>query len=605
MISSLLHCAPAGALALVSALTFAPIFLAAAEPAWRMLETPRFTVISQLGDKPTHAWAEEFSQFTEELRRVFRAERPHVPPLTVVLFARTRDFSRYKPMRPDSREPAAIGGLFSHQGNWSVIGLANLYTQENTRELIFHEAVHWFTSADPVIHPLWLSEGLAEVFSTFRQEKGRVHWGAAISRHVELLRADDRMLPFERFLYLTPDDPLFNQTERTGIFYAQSWVFVHYLLFGAHDGSRNALTHYFHALSSGRHPDEAFRQAFEQDYTTMARTLNSYIRNGYYETRIRPESPNARITGPTVAAPAPVVEVALARLALAADRLETARRHAERAVTLAPDQPGGHEVLAQVHERNGNKPAALSASLEAERLGSQDASTLFQLAYLSAEEPGYGESAAKSREIANLYLRVIAVSPTMEEAYENLSAVAPVLEVVEDADIAALKQGARMFPHRGEITLGLAALVDRRGDRSTARALLVKARRAGLPVDAERNATRMEDRWLYDETITHIESLLRAGQFADALIACDDVISRITDIYIRTTMARLRQDITSRARLAEADDALRTGDFVAARRLYEAMLADPAVPGNIRGLLEDMLRRLPAAVPTATIPGSP
>jgi hypothetical protein len=41
----------------------------AGDPPWRMMESPRFTMISQRGDQPTRAWAGQFNQF--------HADAPH------------------------------------------------------------------------------------------------------------------------------------------------------------------------------------------------------------------------------------------------------------------------------------------------------------------------------------------------------------------------------------------------------------------------------------------------------------------------------------------------------------------------------------------------
>ncbi len=466
--------------------------------AWQLLETPPFTVVSELDDQATRTWAGEFSQFIAELRRVFEAKRPNLPPLTVVLFAGDRDFRAYKPLRPDGRGPASIGGFFNHRGNWSVIGLAGGYRNQAVRELIFHEGVHWFTSNDPVVQPVWLSEGLAEVFSTFRQEDGSVRWGTDLPAHVRLLRTEP-MIPFERFLFLTRDDSLFNESDRSGMFYAQAWAFVHYLMFGQRDGSSHALSDYFAALGTNIHPDDAFRQAFGQDYVRMGETLAKYVKDGHYYKVIRSESIAARITGPITIAPPAIVEVALARLAIGAARFEVARPHAARAVSLAPNQPGGYELLALLREEAGDHAGARAACARAVELGSKDASTLFLLAYLTAvsEMRDNGIKSPEARHLGDLYRRAIELCPTMMQAYQNLATLAPSLEPIDDDDIAVLRQGARRFPHRGEILVGLASMVARRGDRTTARALIVEARERGLPLDCERQARRLEEGWWY------------------------------------------------------------------------------------------------------------
>jgi Flp pilus assembly protein TadD len=370
-------------------------------------------------------------------------------------------------------------------------------------------------------------------------------------------------------------------------------------MYGQHDGPRDALARYFEVLASGVHPDDAFQTAFRHDYEGMGETLGKYIRTGQYGMRVRPDSPAARITATPVAAPAAVVEIALARLALAANRIDVAQPHAQRAVAFAPSEPGGHEMLAQVHERRGDKVAALAACVQAERSGSHDASTLFLLAYLSASSDSLDHT--RARAIATLYHRVIAVSPTMEEAYVNLAAMAPALEPTEDEDLVALKQGARMFPRRGSLLLGLAVMVDRRGDRATARALLTEARKRGLPINDAHNALRMENAWLFDEASAHIDRLVAKKDYFAALAACDQAIAQVSDIYVKGALVRLRQDLGSRAALVAAEKASSAGDYAGARHCYETMLTEPGLPGSLRRHIEAALRQLPVTPPPRAI----
>lgn len=569
----------------------AAVVAARAEPRWRLVQTPELTVVSQLDDRSTGRWAEEFSQFIAELRRVFKAPRPHVAPLTVVLFARDRDFARYKPLRTDGRKPQPVDGFFHHRGNWSVIGLANRFDDEATRRLIFHEGVHWFTSNDPVNYPVWLSEGLAEVFSTFRQKDGTVRWGTDIPAHVRYLR-EEPLLPFEQFLYLTRDDPLLQSETHAGSYYAQAWAFVHYLMFGQRDGSRESLSEYLALLGTGSDPDDAFQQAFGRDYAGMGATLTDYVRDGHYYKVLRPEKQTARLQAEPVSAPPDQVAVALARLALAAGRDDIARAHAEEAVGLAPGTPAGHELIAQLCERAGDHAGALATSRRAVELGSRDASTLFLLAYRLAEEEIHPSNA---RTIADLYASATVASPTMLEAYRNLAAIAPALDEITDQDLQVLKQGMRLFPHDGGIVLGLADLVARRGDRATAATLLREARRRGLPLDQEAQAARMESNWLYREATERIEVLTRAGDYVSALAVCDETTARVDDIYVRGSLAQLRRTLAFQAELAAIHGLVDAGDAAGARARGQVLLNAYGANPAQRRHVEELLRRLPPA----------
>lgn len=578
--------------------------LCAGEPAWQVLETPRFTVVSQLAAKPTRAWAEEFNQFIEELRRVFKTSRDYQPALTVVLFARDRDFTAYKPIGPDGRTAMPVDGFFNHDGSWSAIGLAEHYRDESTRELIFHEGVHWFLSADPVKYPVWLDEGLAEVFSTFRHDGQKVRWGTDIPAHVSRLRAEP-MLPFEQFFYTTRADPLFNESQRNGMFYAQSWVFVHYLMFGNHDRPRDTISTYFDLLAGGSHPDAAFKQAFGDDYQNMGRTLSTYIRTGKYFKVTRWESSAAKISAPVQLASPYVVDIALGRLALASGRNELARQHANQALAGSTQLPQGFELLAAVERRAGDEAAAFAACSRATLLGSQDANTLFLLAYLTARgETERGDFSGRNvRAVANLYRQAIKANPTMVEAYNNLAALAPALDPVEDADLAALKEGGKRFPHRGEIVLGLATMVAQRGNRAVARDLVDEARKRGLPLPEERRAQQMEQCWLCDEYTKRINSLVGNERYGDALSAYDELIPQVSDASLRGVLQHNRQMVAIQVRTAAAEAAVRNRDYPTARRGFEALLGESDLPPTLRRTLESRLRQLSSIEPTAATIG--
>src|SRR5688572_7082589 len=60
--------------------------LANAGEEWRTLESPHYTVISQLDDRATRAWAVEFDEFIASLTAALGLRAAALPPLTVVLF---------------------------------------------------------------------------------------------------------------------------------------------------------------------------------------------------------------------------------------------------------------------------------------------------------------------------------------------------------------------------------------------------------------------------------------------------------------------------------------------------------------------------------------
>jgi len=305
----------------------------AAAPGWHGLRAPDFAILSQLSERDTRAWADEFEQFIQALRDVVPMDPGALPPLTVVLFANPGQFSPYRPLGPDGK-PIDAAGFFSRHPTWAVIGLASRsHNAAETRHIIFHEGVHWCMSQTAGSYPLWFNEGLAEVFSTFRVEDGQARWGDPLLGHVGLLR-ESAPLPVERLLSVTQDNPLYYQKHRIGIFYAESWALVHYMLFGRRAGSSADLFYYFQELRTGMAADKAFEVAFGTDYAGMDENLKDYVDAGQYAVATKDLPSSAGITAEFATAQPLVVEKTLENLAFSARRLDVARMHAEAVARL-------------------------------------------------------------------------------------------------------------------------------------------------------------------------------------------------------------------------------------------------------------------------------
>src|SRR4051812_5496256 len=90
---------------------------------WHVLETSRFTIVSQWNEKDTRAWADDFNQYIDALRHIVKIDEALLPHLTVVFFARDKAFRPYLPSRPDGK-PWPVAGYFSRRDTWAVVGLA-------------------------------------------------------------------------------------------------------------------------------------------------------------------------------------------------------------------------------------------------------------------------------------------------------------------------------------------------------------------------------------------------------------------------------------------------------------------------------------------------
>jgi hypothetical protein len=467
---------------------------------WLRVTTPEFTLFTDLKEKQAVAWAAEFTQYIAALRGYFLMQDRHLPPLTIVVFEWERDFLDYRPLDLHGK-PQAMDGFFSRQESWAVAGLAGGQMSDEVRRKVFHEGTHWFMSVQNRPNPLWLEEGLAEVFSTFAVTNGHVEWGRMIKSHLAVL-GPILPVPLEKLLVTGHTELFADESSRTGYFYAESWLFVHFLMFGHHDFPRSALADYKVFLSSGVAPNLAFQRAFGRTYAKMEDQLFDYLRSGEYSVQRQPLA----VVGELRAEQATKrdTEEALGRLALVGRRWEIAEEHARAVTSLAPEDPRAFEILGLARLGRGDAVGSIDAFSRAAKLNSRDFFPYFELAHAEHAEGTTGPMGLSSitpeaaRRMANLYEQAINLHARFLPSFRGLVGLVGIAEPWSVEDMRFLELGQKLFPQDEFISVGLAVLSWRAGEREKARsqlaAILATEQQAGGS-DARNYARRLDMLW--------------------------------------------------------------------------------------------------------------
>jgi hypothetical protein len=563
----------------------------AAEPDWLKLQTPRFGVVSQLGPESTERWAREFDRFIEAIQQLFGANDLTLPPLTIVLFENTRAFRPYLPNLQANRDE--IAGFFGNQGTWSTIGLAGRSASAVTRRIVLHEAVHWLMSANEVELPVWLEEGLAEVYSTFEVDGGNGRWGMPIEDHVNYLNQVG-LLPLEEFFRISR-----TEVHGSNRFYPQAWAVVHYLLFGDGGAHRRKLAEYLAQLRQAD-LETAFTTAFDSSFEDVQKELRSYVRSGRYSYS------QVEFTGgvlPLETAPATPanVEVSLARLAIAGGNLELAKRHAEELIDLLPTAAVGYDVLALTAASAGDA-AALGAALDrAIELDSSDA-TVYSLKANELLRTHTIKDASivellppeTARAVADLLHRSITLWPGDRGAYERLALALLNVDVATEQDDAGLALGRRVFPTAGFVLVGQAAVERARGNTTEAARLLRQSRVGPMTLPARYRAAidGVHDYWLMDWLRGELERLTADERFADAhaLLGAQLADQTLTD-RPRSAIEALDAELTGFEQAHDAYLALRAGRRDEARAILERIVNDSTTTARVRRNAERWLEQ--------------
>jgi len=311
--------------------------------------------------------AGRLEQFHEAYGLLAGAQAVASPPIIVMAFPDHKSMEPFLALYQG--RPASLTAFFIHGSDENLIVLP--LSGYGSLESVFHEYAHLLLRHNDRIWPLWLDEGMAEIYSTF--ELAGTHGikiGQPIARHLHLLEQTE-LMPLAELFAITHDSPAYNEREHQGIFYAESWLLTHYLMQGnsAHKGRFSLLTA---LLRQGQAPEQAFTNAFQTSLTAMEVQLHSYLQRGRFDPLVM--NVTADLTAPqpmaTRTLTPPEVYYRLGDQLLRVGRPEAAEDLFERARRLAPKSPLPYEGLGLLAAERKQPEAAVNLLGQALQLGS-------------------------------------------------------------------------------------------------------------------------------------------------------------------------------------------------------------------------------------------
>jgi tetratricopeptide (TPR) repeat protein len=182
---------------------------------------------------------------------------------------------------------------------------------------------------------------------------------------------------------ITHDSPEYNERERQGIFYAESWLLTHYLMVGnsIHRARFGELTP---LLKRGQIPEQAFTNAFRTPLSTMEKELARYYEQSHFESlnlAVRVSLWTAQPLATRGMSPAETC-FRLGDELLRVGRVDEAEAFFLESGKLAPASPLSYEGHGLLAAERGHHREALECLEEAVRRGS----TSFLAHYLCARE---------------------------------------------------------------------------------------------------------------------------------------------------------------------------------------------------------------------------
>jgi Flp pilus assembly protein TadD len=454
----------ARALCLVAAVLAVVARPAATGTGWTRVESPHFVVSGEVSDRDVRQVAFQLETFREVFSRVIPGarERSLLPPF-VVVFGSERSFAPYKPVFDGLAAP--VGGYVVREPLAPCMALRLDGSDEATRT-VFHEYAH--VLFDPSAAPLWLSEGVADYYSTtvVLRDRQHVEVGREIPAHV--MRARRAWLPLRQILTTSRASKIW-ATDAGQSFYAESWLLVHYLVRGTPERGAQ-IPRLIARLARGDDEQEVFRQEIGQPARVEAE-LKRYLATGVAPSEViaLPAQIGMKAAKEHAMTPAEV-EATLGRLSSQLQRDDEALGRLQAALALDPELAEAHMALGLLLLRQGRFAEAVDPFRHANARDPDNLLVAYNFALVALRAEDEGEAAPLERAFGALQ-RV--VRPDSPEPLAVLGTVAGRLGRLGEAE-DLLRRAAELAPSRFPTQFELANVCLRVGKFDEARAILDK-----------------------------------------------------------------------------------------------------------------------------------
>lgn len=436
---------------------------------WFEARTAHFNIYS-CGDKTeVYKVGAQLEQFHDAYSLLAGSQAVTSPPIIVMAFP---DFSSMQPFLPlYDGKPANLAGFFKRSSEENLIVLTLSDHGSTSLGTIFHEYTHFLMRRNDHVWPLWLQEGMAEIYSTFVASGHSVTIGRPIDHHLRLL-ARSELMPLDELMSVAHDSPQYNEASHQGVFYAESWLLTHFLMNGDNPVLKARFVRFTKLLLAGQPPQQAFTNALGLPLPAIQAELQRYLQRGQFDSiacvvRVDLSAPRAIANRPIGAAE---TCFRLGDELFRINRFDTAESYFLKSQKLAPGSPLSYEGLGLLAAERDQPAEAVRLLNESIQRGSES----FLVQYVNGEERLRLTGDAQGRfkrvspepaaEIRAALEESIALMPDFGPAQQSLG----FLELMQGDDLPAaqehLERAIQLEPENQSYLVELAQVQMRRNE---------------------------------------------------------------------------------------------------------------------------------------------
>jgi tetratricopeptide (TPR) repeat protein len=353
--------------------TLSPCLLEASDQ-WIKLETPHFELYTTAGEKKGREAILYFEQVRSFFLQASPSKRAPEFPVRIVAF---RSESQYKPYRMSESAVA----YYTQSRNRDYIVMEDIASEHYPAAI--HEYTHLIVQHSGLKLPVWLNEGWADVYSSLRPKGNKVLVGDLLAGRVQTLLTT-KWLSLDVLTSVDRTSPMYNERDKAGIFYAESWLLVHMLYLSP--GYRTNFSRFVLAVANGQDMTQACQSIYGKGIKEVESDLNRYTKsNTFYgelfDVKLEKSAEDPQMSEATAFDSGLV----LADLLALVRKPEEARRAYEQLAKENPDKPEVEESLGYMAWQEGDSGLARRHFLRAYAAGTKNAQMCFDYAMLESQ----------------------------------------------------------------------------------------------------------------------------------------------------------------------------------------------------------------------------
>jgi len=281
--------------------------------------------------------------------------------------------------------------------------------QPDHHQAAVHEYTHLIVQHLKLNLPVWLNEGIADLYSSLEPRGQRSMVGRPLEGHVITL-LNRPWMDWNVLFAVDNTSPYYNESDKMSIFYAQSWALTHMLYLSPAYSSK--FSSFLIAIGAGMSTPEAFQKVYGKSVPAIGKDAVNYIRQAsvhaaVFDITLPKSDLDAQIAEPTD------LQVGLALADLLASRPKTASEARKNLLALEhqfPKSPNIEESLGYLAWQENNVPDACKHFALAVEQGSKNARMIYDYAGL------LHSSGAPPQSVINALQKVIALEPENVDA---------------------------------------------------------------------------------------------------------------------------------------------------------------------------------------------